>query len=158
MTRDEVLNTDYFTCMQCKDLTSGTIGDFLFIGRDKRAISPVFNDWLQLLDWMKTNGYTMAEHHPEHGYIPFRAAKLDGYKAVLTKQITDRLHDRHWHNLPDDLLNKAVSAMRDKIRPWFRGRGSALIRARVLLAKAESFEALILAVQSLPDTQKVGAS
>ena len=45
---------EYRSCMQCTDKTSGKVGDFIHEG-DFIAISPVFDNYAQLINWMKEN-------------------------------------------------------------------------------------------------------
>lgn len=49
-------------CIQCKDLKSGTTGDFVF-NSDKpfHAISPVFSSYQDLYHWKLENGYQNAQ-------------------------------------------------------------------------------------------------
>ena len=49
-------------CIQCKDLKSGTTGNFVF-NSDKpfHAISPVFESYGDLYHWKVTNGYFNAK-------------------------------------------------------------------------------------------------
>jgi len=43
-------------CMQCTDKTSGKVGDFAYhTDNPFVALSPVFPDFVQFLDWLKEN-------------------------------------------------------------------------------------------------------
>ena len=61
------------SCIQCLDRASGLVGDFVHMG-DKVAISPVFDNFMALCDWMKHNGWHLAEHDGK--YDPFRVSKF----------------------------------------------------------------------------------
>ena len=66
----------YRSCIQCRDHVSGKIGDFIHQG-DFNAISPVFTNILDMLRWMKTNGYEEQPFVNGNGYDPFRVVKSD---------------------------------------------------------------------------------
>lgn len=52
---------DYFHCMQCTDRATGKVGDFIHAG-DFIAISPVFDGVVELVAWMRANGWESIPH------------------------------------------------------------------------------------------------
>lgn len=50
--------TDLLWCIECTDLDSNTIGDFVYHKQAPfRAISPVYTNLAELFVWMKRQGY-----------------------------------------------------------------------------------------------------
>lgn len=58
---------------------------------------------------------------------------------------------RDWPTVPVGFQRDAVNAVRERLRPHFRGRGNQLIKARVCLAKAFTWDMLRNAVALLGD-------
>ena len=51
------IETDMSYCIQCMDRTSGKTGDFIFKNdKYKHAISPVFDDLMELYAYMRKRG------------------------------------------------------------------------------------------------------
>lgn len=70
-----------------------------------------------------------------------------GYAAVVLRgNIHCRWNSRDWKSLPADFERDAIRNMREELRPHLRGRGNNLIKARVALASAETWEQLIAAI------------
>ena len=52
---------ELYYCIQCVDRKTGYIGDFIHNG-DKVAISPVFDNLVQLYKWATDNGYRLRDY------------------------------------------------------------------------------------------------
>lgn len=59
---------------------------------------------------------------------------------------------RDWDKLPASFKRDAVNALRNQLRPSFKGNGSKLITARSALARAFDFDGLRRAVGLLGET------
>ena len=50
----------YTFCIQCTDLNSKQVGDFIHENKSFRAISPVFISLIDLFKWMKENNWVIT--------------------------------------------------------------------------------------------------
>ncbi len=69
------MKKEFSYCVQCKDLLSGKIGDFVF-SDDKpfEAISPIYDSLIYLYPWIEKNGFK-HEYYKDSKYTPFRLIK-----------------------------------------------------------------------------------
>ena len=61
--------------MQCTETNTGTVGDFLYT-ENKEAISPVFDHFGLMADWMRKNGWKLSEYI-KGDFFPNRCVKND---------------------------------------------------------------------------------
>ena len=63
----------HFMYIQCTEKTSGKVGTF--VGADNVAISPVFDDIVELFTWMRDNGWVDASYDTGK-YVPLAVKKV----------------------------------------------------------------------------------
>ena len=74
-------------------------------------------------------------------------------QLALIRIIAQAQARRNWASLPGDFQSDAVKACRESIRPHFRGKANNCIKARVRLAKADTWDGLLAAVIELGGVQ-----
>jgi hypothetical protein len=78
-------------------------------------------------------------------------SQLEPLRSMVRETIDrpKRFGGRTWKDLPSDDLRNAIKDLKEKLRPWMRGNGNNYIRGRTKLSKANTFEEIIDAIDSM---------